>query len=554
MTHTYQPQKQACRPAPEPHVTELVRHPVVIVGAGPVGLACAIDLAQHSIPVVLLDEDNAQVAGSRGICLAKRTLDILDRLGVGDECVDKGVGWDVGRTFFRDQEIYRFNLQPQPDHRRTGLINLQQYYLEDFLLQRAKSLPLLDIRYQNQVSAVRSDADGAFLQIDTPEGAYSIAADWLVACDGARSTVRRSLGLDTEGTPFMDRFLVADITIKSDFPSERWFWFDPPFHPGQSVLLHHQADNAWRIDFQLGWDADPELEKRPDHVIPRIQAMVGEDHDFDLKWVEVYTFQCRRMSHLRHGRVLFAGDAAHQVSPFGARGSNAGIQDADNLGWKLRLVTQGLAPENLLDTYSTERLKAAEENMQNSTRSMSFITPKTRITLAFRDAVLGLARHYPFARALVNSGRLSVPTVLKESTLNTPNTTPYVGDMVPGAPCDDCPMRAQVDHFWLLSRLGNDFKLLVYVEDPTRVEHGTALQSLHGGHLSVDVMLVTPKGGRSLHGLMVIEDYTGRFAERYDAQPGSVWLIRPDQHIAARWDHLDIALVREAISQATAQA
>ncbi|MFT0532933.1 FAD-dependent oxidoreductase [Castellaniella hirudinis] len=551
MMNTYRLQARA---AAEASTGAPARHPVAIVGAGPVGLACAIDLAQHGVPVVLLDEDDTRTMGSRGTCLAKRTLEILDRLGVGDECVDKGVGWDIGRTFFRNEEIYCFNLQPQPDHHRAGIVNLQQYYLEDFLLRRAQSLPLLDIRRQHRVVSAQAGPDGAVLRIDAPDGAHTLAADWLVACDGARSTVRRSLGLDIESTPFMDRFLVADILIKTDFPSERWFWFDPPFHPGQSVLLHHQADNAWRVDFQLGWDADPELEKQADHVIPRIRAMLGEDHDFELKWVEVYTFQCRRMPHLRHGRVLFAGDAAHQVSPFGARGSNAGIQDADNLGWKLRLVVQGLAPETLLDSYSAERLAAAQENMQNSARSMDFITPKTRTTLAFRNAVLGLARHYPFARALVNAGRLSVPTVLKESTLNTPDTTQYTGDMVPGAPCDDCPMRAQVDHFWLLSRLGGDFKLLVYVEDPANVEQGTALQSLHGGRLSVDVMLVTPKGGRSPHGLLVIEDYTGRFAERYDAQPGAVWLIRPDQHIAARWDHLDVALVREAISQATAQA
>ncbi|WP_322997119.1 FAD-dependent oxidoreductase [Castellaniella sp.] len=554
MINTYQHEKQAYIPAPELQSNTLIRHPVVIVGAGPVGLATAIDLAQQGVPVVLLDEGDTLAVGSRGICLATRTLEILDRLGVGDECVAKGVGWDVGRTFFRDKEIYRFNLQPQPDHHRAGVINLQQYYLEDFLRQRAKSLPLLDLRHQNRVVGVHASADTVTLQVDTPDGSYAMAADWLVACDGPRSTVRRSLGLEAEGTPFMDRFLVADITIQTDFPAERWFWFDPPFHPGQSVLLHHQSDNTWRIDFQLGWNADPETEKQANRVIPRIRSLLGEEHEFELGWVEVYTFQCRRMPRLRHGRVLFAGDAAHQVSPFGARGSNAGIQDADNLGWKLRMVVQGLAPEQLLDSYSDERILAADENLQNSARSMDFITPKTKTTLAFRNAVLGLAQHYPFARALVNSGRLSVPTVLKESTLNTPDTTQYTGDMIPGAPCDDCPMRAQVDHFWLLSRLGNDFKLLVYAEDPAKVEQASALQGLLGGKLSVDVMLVTPKGGRSPHGLQVIEDYTGRFAERYDARPGTVWLIRPDQHIAARWDQLDVAQVRQAISQATAQA
>jgi 3-(3-hydroxy-phenyl)propionate hydroxylase len=251
--------------------------------------------------------------------------------------------------------------------------------------------------------------------------------------------------------------------------------------------------------------------------------------------------------------VLFAGDAAHQVSPFGARGSNSGIQDADNLGWKLRFVLQGLAPERLLDSYSDERIVAADENLQHSSRSMDFISPRTRTALAFRNAVLGLARHYPFARALVNSGRLSVPTLLEESALNTPDTAPFSSDMIPGAPCDDCPMRAQVAHFWLLSRLGNDFKLLVYLQNPADVTEADALQGLIAGPMPVDVILVTPAGGRSPHGFKVMEDYTGRFAERYDAQPGSAWLIRPDQHIAARWRRLDVAQVRQALDQATCQ-
>ena len=152
--------------------------------------------------------------------------------------------------------------------------------------------------------------------------------------------------------------------------TERWFWFDPPFHPGQSVLLHREADNVWRIDFQLGWDADPEAEKQPERVMPRIRAMLDSQGyaqiGFELEWVSVYTFPCRRMASFRHGRVLFAGDAAHQVSPFGARGANSGVQDADNLLWKLQLVLDGAAPAALLDSYSAERAFAADENLLNA--------------------------------------------------------------------------------------------------------------------------------------------------------------------------------------------
>ncbi|WP_345796787.1 FAD-dependent oxidoreductase [Castellaniella sp. MT123] len=551
MQSTYEYPKYAFQAPRELQGKPSQRYPVVVVGAGPVGLVAAIDLAQQGVPVVLLDDDDTVSVGSRGVCYAKRVLEILDRLGVGNDCVDKGVSWSVGRTFFRTEEVYCFNLLSQPDHRRPGMINLQQYYLEEFLVRRARKLPLLDLRFRSKVIGLQTQEQGVTLQVETPEGEYSLAADWLIAADGAHSSIRRAMGLEVEGKVFMDRFLIADVVMKADFPAERWFWFDPPFHPGQSVLLHHQADNVWRIDFQLGWDADPEEQKRPENVIPRIKAMLGEEHEFELEWVSVYTFQCRRMAQFRHGRVLFAGDAAHQVSPFGARGANSGIQDADNLIWKLRLVLEDKAPETLLDTYSEERTFAATENLRNSTRSTDFITPKTRVSLAFRNAVLDLARQYPFARALVNSGRFSVPSIQAESSLNTPDTAEFAGDMVPGAPCDDSPMRAQVDHFWLLDRLGNRFQLLVYVDQPSDVHQAAALQGLMGGDIPIDVILVSPSGGRSPHGLRVFEDYSGRFAERYDARDGSAWLIRPDQHIAGRWRSPDAARIRAAAARAT---
>ena len=259
MLKTFQYPTFAYRPAPElqPSGTPS-RHPVVVVGAGPVGLAAAIDLAQHGVPVVLLDDDNTVSIGSRGLCYAKRTLEILDRLGCGQAVVDKGVTWNVGRTFFREEEVFAFNLLSEADHQRPGMVNLQQYYLEDILVRRTTQLPLIDLRWQHKVVGVQS-LDGAVLvAVDTVDGAYTLQADWLVVADGARSPVRHMMGLDMEGKVFKDRFLIADVVMQADFPAERWFWFDPPFHPGQSVLLHREADNVWRIDFQLGWDADPQ--------------------------------------------------------------------------------------------------------------------------------------------------------------------------------------------------------------------------------------------------------------------------------------------------------
>jgi 3-(3-hydroxy-phenyl)propionate hydroxylase len=361
------------------------------------------------------------------------------------------------------------------------------------------------------------------------------------------------MNLDSEGRVFLDRFLIADVVMKADFPAERWFWFDPPFHPGQSVLLHRQADHVYRIDFQLGWQADPEEEKKPEKVIPRIRAMLGPDREFELEWVSVYTFQCRRMQKFRHGRVLFVGDAAHQVSPFGARGANSGIQDSDNLCWKLGLVLAGKAPDSLLDSYSDERVFAADENIMNSTRSTDFITPKSRTSLNFRNAVLTLAGDHPFARALVNSGRLSVPSFLTGSPLNTPDAAAFAGDMVPGAPMDDAPMQEDGAGFWLLDRVGNRFMALLHVDDPAAVDADLAreIRALAGAPVALEVVLVAAKPGRAPAGLRVFADSGGRFAERYDSAPGTVYLIRPDQHVAARWRAFDASRVRAALARAT---
>ncbi len=553
MLSTYRYPKYEYVAPPEISSGEPGRYPVVVVGAGPVGLAAAIDLAQSGVPVVVLDDDDTVSVGSRGVCYAKRTLEILDRIGVGDACVTRGVSWNVGRTFFREDEVYHFNLLPQPDHKRPGMINLQQYYLEEFLVRRAGELPDLDLRFRNRVVSVSPAGSGATLQIETPDGAYALTAGWLIVADGARSAIRGMLNLDSEGRVFLDRFLIADVVMKADFPAERWFWFDPPFHPGQSVLLHRQADNVYRIDFQLGWQADPEEEKKPEKVIPRIKAMLGADREFDLEWVSVYTFQCRRMQQFRHGRVLFAGDAAHQVSPFGARGANSGIQDSDNLCWKLRLVLDGKAPESLLDSYSGERVFAADENIMNSTRSTDFITPKSRTSLNFRNAVLTLARDHAFARMLVNSGRLSVPSVLTGSRLNTPDDDAFVGDMVPGAPMDDAPMQEDGADFWLLDRVGNRFMALVHVEDPAAVDANLAreFKALAGATIPLEVVLVAAKPGRAPEGLRVFADSKGRFAERYDSAPGTVYLLRPDQHVTARWRAFDAGRVKQALSRAT---
>ena len=286
---------------------------------------------------------------------------------------------------------------------------------------RTSSEDRIELRWSNRVVGLQRFADHVCLTVETPDGTYDLEAEYVLAADGCNSAIRRFLKLDFMGRVFEERFLITDVVTPVELPNERRFWFDPPFHNGQSALLHRQPDNMYRIDLQLGWDADPELEKRPERVIPRIEAVLGERTPFEIEWVSVYTFQCRRLERFVHDRVIFIGDSAHVVSPFGARGGNGGIQDADNLVWKLALVLKGQAPAALLETYDEERVHGADENILNSSRSTSFMTPKSTIEREFRDGVLALAADLPFARRLVNSGRLSVPCSLAGMRLQSPD-------------------------------------------------------------------------------------------------------------------------------------
>ncbi len=525
-------------------------HPIAIIGAGPVGLSLAIDLASRGQACVLFDDDDTVSIGSRGLCYAKRTLEIWDRLGCAVPMVDKGVTWQVGKVFFGDRQVYAFDLLPEGGHRFPAFINLQQYHLENFLVERAQALPNIDLRFNSKVAAIVPRGDGVALTIETPQGTYAVEADWVVACDGARSPTRRALGLDFKGRVFEDRFLIADVRMTADFPTERWFWFEPPFHSGGSTLLHKQPDDIWRIDFQLGWGADPEEEKKPERVIPRIQRMLGKDAEFELDWVSVYTFQCRRLERFRHGHVLFAGDAAHQVSPFGARGANSGVQDADNLGWKLAAVAAGHAPEALLDSYDSERAEAADENILNSTRATDFITPKNAASRRLRDAVLDLAAHQPFARRLVNSGRLSLPTAHKGSPLSSPDTGAFAGGVAAGSPALDAPLALDGKPIWLLDLLKGGFSALFFAGDSVAAHLADDLARLAGGPAPIHATIVARRAPAGALKVKVALDEAGTAFARYDAVPGTFVLFRPDQHVCWRARGFDPAATKRALARA----
>jgi len=532
----------AWHPTPDATAPTPAAHETVVVGAGPVGLAFALDLASRGRRVLLVDEDDTVSVGSRAICWSKRTLEIMDRLGLGDRLLGKGVTWNTGRVFFRDREVYRFDLLPEPGHRMPAFVNLQQYWFEQFAVEAAAAHANIELRWKTRVTAVAPRNDGVFVSLESPQGPYRIHARYLVACDGAKSAIRRLMGLDFHGKVFEDRFLITDVRMQADFPAERWFWFEPPFHSGHSALLHRQADDIWRIDLQLGPGADPEEEKRPERVVPRLRAMLGDDRPFGIEWISVYTFQCRRLERFRHGRVIFAGDSAHQVSPFGARGGNGGIQDADNLAWKMALVLEGTAPESLLDSYDVERGRAADENILASTRSTDFIAPKGPAAIAFRDAVLGLAGRFEFARRFVNSGRLSVPAVYDGSPLNAHDEPAFPPAMRPGSPAIDAPVEVDGGASWLLHRIGPGFTLLLAAGGEARREELVRAVA----DLPVPVTVRTVGLGHDAD----LYDRDGIVTRRYDLWPGTAYLFRPDQHVAARWRSPRPEAVRAAVLRA----
>jgi 3-(3-hydroxy-phenyl)propionate hydroxylase len=509
-------------------------YPVVVVGAGPVGLSLAIDLAQRGLSVVLLDDADRIGDGSRAICFSKRSLEVWDRLGVAQRMVDKGVVWKVGKVFLGREMLYAFDLLPEDGHKMPAFINLQQYYAEAYLVDRVQELPGIDLRWRNKVVGLEQHNDHAELTIETPDGLYRLCAQYVVACDGARSALRGMVGAEFAGEVFEDQFLIADVKMTADFPTERWFWFDPPFHSGQSALLHRQPDDVWRIDLQLDPEADPAVERLPENVRPRIERMLGHG-DFKFEWISLYKFQCRRMQRFLHERVIFAGDSAHQVSPFGARGANSGLEDGENLAWKLAMVLRGEASISLLESYQLERGPAADENIRMSTRSTDFIAPHSRQERRLRSAVLRLAAETEFAKRMVNSGRLSVPSVY-DTPLSSADVDSWDAGPRPGAHMLDAPLtRGSGEPIYLTEAFkaaGGGFVLL-------ESTNGAACDAPRGvGHIRVGIDAP-------------LNDHAGLFARRYDATPGAAYLLRPDGYVAARFRHPTPAAIESAVARAS---
>jgi 3-(3-hydroxy-phenyl)propionate hydroxylase len=439
------------------------------------------------------------------------------------------------------------------------MLNLEQFYIEQYLLDAAeRRRDLIEVRWQSRATSIRPDGAGATVGVSTPLGAYTTQTDWLIACDGGRSRVREALGLQLRGASYEGRYLVADIEIKSDRPTGRLAWFDPPSNPGSTILVHIQPDDVWRIDYQLGDDEDSEEAVRPENVIPRVArhlAMMGESADWSPIWITLYKAHALSLDQYRHGRVLFAGDAAHLTPIFGVRGANSGIDDADNLAWKLAYVATGRAGEGLLDSYSTERVAAARENLGQGMKSTEFMAPPTFAFSLMRDAVLGLAEEHVTLRSLINP-RQSSPISYDASPLNVADEG-FAAGPPPGAPAAECPLTLEIDgavrEAFLTELIGPRFTGLYFADGAPDTARVAALRAVADILPVPFALMVLSRRQPAGTAGCAAWDHTGRLFDLYDARPGSLYLLRPDGHVLGRWRDPDPAVVTAAMKRVLGQ-
>ena len=511
------------------------RHPVLIVGAGPIGMTAALVLARYGIRSVLIDRKDTFNDGSRAICIARPSMHILERIGAVAPFVDKALGWRFGRSYYRGEQIFRLEMPQPPGEKYLPMYNLQQQYIEKFLHDAVAASDLIDMRWQSELSDIEPNNDGVSIRISSPEGDYRLDADYVLAADGARSPVRSMLGLRLKGDNYEGRYVIADIRMDHDFPTERRAFFEPAGNPGGTVLIHKQPDDIWRVDYQLREGESEQEALREENIRARVTAIladVGHTKPWELEWWSVYSANTLCLDDYRHGRVFFIGDAAHIVPIFGVRGLNNGLADAENVGWKLALVLHGEADERLLDSYSPERRGATLDVFANATKSTRFMTPPTRGWRLAREAALSLSLKHEFPRGLANPRQMQ-PYTYSESRL-----TPYAGrdaEFAGGPPCGSVAPNAKLaDGSHLLDRAGNGMTAILFFDGTATVEQKALLAELERIDRRFASLLVTSHGS----GTDAIADPDSEIARLFAAAPGTLYLLRPDLHIAGRWQSI----------------
>ncbi|HYG42918.1 MAG TPA: FAD-dependent oxidoreductase [Bordetella sp.] len=525
-------------PAPLPaHV------PVLIAGGGPVGLALAALLAEYGIASLTVEADDGYCTGSRAICISRRSQEILSWIGADRPLVQKALPWDSGRSYYRNQEVLRFAMPSDPTQRYAPMVNIQQYYIEAYAHQASqRGQAPAQVAWSSRVTQVQPGTTGVTVRIDNPTGPHTVRADWLVACDGGRSTVREQLGLVLRGMQYEGRYVIVDIEQASSRPTERLAWFDPPSNPGSTLLMHRQPDKVWRIDYQIGDDEDAQAAVLPENVLPRVQShldMIGETAPWKPLWISMYNAKCLTLDSYRHGRVLFAGDAGHLVPIFGVRGLNSGLDDAGNLAWKLAWVLRGHAADTLLDSYSQERVHATRQNLDYGAKSTEFMAPPDYGFRLLREAALRLSLADATVRSLINP-RQSSPISYQGSALNAADGIPEAGPQAaPGEPAPEALLRQDGRACHLSQQFGRTFTLLAFDCAPAALAQ---FDDLAQAATPLRIVPVGQAPGAVLH------DADGQVRQRYGARPGTLYAIRPDGYVLGRWRQADISAARLALA------
>ena len=529
-----------------PKLPQQQRTRVAIVGGGPVGLATALGLARQGIGSIVIEADDSVCMGSRAACISRRSLEICGRLDALPEMLQRGLPWSGGRSFWQRTEVFRFSMPEYPGQRLPPMINLQQYYIEDALLaavQRANASgpAYIDIRWATRVDALEAGAQGVTLGLVNSLSRSTLQADWVIACDGGQSFVRNTLGLQLEGTAYTGRYVIVDIELPSTHPTERRAWFDPPWHRGATVLMHRQPDDLWRIDWQLRHGDSTEEAMKPENVRTFVQRhldAIGEGHlPWKPAWSSIYRAGAMTLASYRHGRVLFAGNAAHAMPIFGVRGLNSGLDDADNLAWKLAAVLQGDGADALLDSYSRERIQAFHVNADSARRSTEFMSPPSRGFDVLREAALSLAAEHRDIAELINP-RQTAAVAYAESPLSTPDADTWQAGPAPGEVLPEVPVGGPVGH--VTEVVGPGFVLLHFGAPPAWAY--------------AEVRIVPVLAQPDARWPQALIDGDGQLARSFDAVDGSAYLLRPDGHVAARWKRADAASVRAARQRALGHA
>ncbi len=534
---------------------EQMRQKVVIAGSGPAGLVAALKLAQLGVPSVVLTSELQVSQGSRAIVFTRRSMEILQDVGVADRVTQAGLPWRFGNSYYRGQRVFRMEAPHDEDDRFFPMINLQQQYLEEYLLDACANQPLIDLRWGNKVEAVEQRADHAVVTVDTPEGPYTLEADWVVAADGGRSGIRAAMGLQMEGASYEGYFVIADIRCDLPLPTERLAFFDPEWNPGNTVLVHREPHGIWRVDYQLPAGETPEEALKPESLKARIDAtlaMIGHAGiAWEMDWCSVYSARTLTLPDYVQGRVLFTGDAAHLLPIFGVRGANTGFQDAQSLAWHLALVVKAQAGTALLANYSAERVNAAREIIDESGKSTRFMAPPSRGFKLLRDAVLSLSLSQAFVRPLYH-WRTSRPHEYSHSALNATgdDTLLFRAGPAHGAPPQN--VRLGADDY-LLDHVGEGFTLLYVTAGAIPAPLRDVVDSV--GARGVPVKLIAVGAAGPVDGAdLALPDTDGRLRRRYGMEAaGAAYLLRPDQHVCARWIALDAVRLRAALAKALPQ-